>query len=88
MWTQAAIDQAVEAARSVVRADGGDLVLVEANDKRGRVILRLDVTNVNCDAADGSCLLPGRMLQPMMVRLMEPHLGGEFELRLEDPRAG
>ena len=88
MWTQTAIDQAVDAARSVVRPDGGELVLVEANPKRGRVILRLDVTNLRCDAADGSCLLPGRLLQGMMQKLMEPHLGGEFELRLEDPRAG
>jgi Fe-S cluster biogenesis protein NfuA len=85
MWTREAIDNAVEAARSVVRADGGDLILVDANEKRGRIDLRLDVTNVHCDQG-GSCLLPGHMLEGMIANIVQQHVEGEFELRLDDPR--
>ena len=84
MWTQQAIDAAVEAARSVVRGDGADLVLVKADEKRARIDLRLDVTNLHCD--DGTCLLPGRLLEPMIVARLQEHLEGEFDVRLEDPR--
>jgi hypothetical protein len=84
MWSQEAINAGVEAARSVVRGDGADLILVKADEKRGRIDLRLDVTNLNCD--DGTCLLPGRMLEGMIAAKLQEHLDGEFELRLEDPR--
>ena len=85
MWTNESIDAAVEAARSVVRADGADLVLVQANEKRGRIDLRLDVTHVHCDQG-GTCLLPGRMLEGLIANILQQHVDGEFELRLEDPR--
>lgn len=86
MWTQQAIEAAVEAARVVVRGDGADLVLVDADEKRGEVRLRLDVANLHCD--DGTCLLPGRMLSGMIAAQLQEHLDGEFELVLEDPREG
>lgn len=85
MWTQESIAAGVEAARSVVRGDGADLILVSADEKRGRVELRLDVTNLHCEAG-GACLLPGRMLSGMIAARLQEHLEGEFELRLEDPR--
>ncbi len=84
MWTQESIDAGVEAARSVVRGDGADLILVKADEKRGRVDLRLDVTNVNCD--DGTCLLPGHLLEGMIAAKLQEHIEGEFELHLQDPR--
>ena len=84
MWSQQAIEAGVEAARTVVRGDGADLILVKADEKRGRIELKLDVTNVNCDT--GTCLLPGRMLEGMISAKLQEHLEGEFELRLEDPR--
>lgn len=84
MWTQQAIDAGVEAARSVVRGDGADLVLVEADEKRGRIDLRLDVANLHCES--GTCLLPGRLLEGMIAARLQDHLEGEFELHLEDPR--
>jgi hypothetical protein len=83
-WTQEAVDASVEAARSVVRGDGADLVLVNADARRARIDLKLDVANLNCD--DGTCLLPGRLLKPMIEARMREHLAGEWELRLEDPR--
>jgi hypothetical protein len=84
MWTQESIDAGVEAARSVVRGDGADLVLVKADEKRGSIDLRLDVTNLHCE--DGTCLLPGRMLEGMIIAKLQEHLEGEFELTLHDPR--
>lgn len=84
MWSQESIDAGVEAARSVVRGDGADLILVKADEKRGRVDLRLDVTNLNCE--DGTCLLPGRLLEGMIAAKLQEHIESEFELHLEDPR--
>ncbi len=84
MWTEQSINKGVEAARSVVRGDGADLVLVRADESRASVELRLDVTNLHCN--NGSCLLPGHMLEPMIMARLQDHLDGEFELRLEDPR--
>jgi len=84
VWTKQAIDDAVEAARSVVRGDGADLVLVEANERRARIELRLDVSSLHCD--DGACLLPGHLLEPMIMARLKDHVEGEFELRLQDPR--
>ena len=83
-WTQEAVDASVEAARAVVRGDGADLVLVKADARRARIDLKLDVENLTCD--DGTCLLPGRLLKPMIEAKMREHLEGEWELRLEDPR--
>ncbi|HVF63086.1 MAG TPA: hypothetical protein VNE58_03735 [Casimicrobiaceae bacterium] len=84
MWTEHAVAAGVEAARSVVRGDGADLILIAADERRGEVALRLDVANLHCD--DGTCLLPGRMLESLILSKLQEHLEGEFELRLEDPR--
>lgn len=86
MWTSESIEAAVEAARSVVRGDHADLILLGADEKRARIDLRLDVTNLQCE--DGTCLLPGRLLEPMIMAKMQEHLDGEFEVRVEDPRSG
>ena len=85
MWTQQAIDAGVEAARTVVKGDGADLILVNADAKRGRIELKLDVTNLTC--TDGTCLLPGRLLEGMITSKLQEHIEGAFELRLEDPRS-
>lgn len=84
MWNEQTISEALDAARSVVRGDGADLELVSADEKRGRIALRLDVTNLHCE--DGTCLLPGRLLEPMIMARLQEHIEGEFELALEDPR--
>jgi len=84
IWTQSTLDASLEAARTVVRGDGADLVLVKADERRARIDLKLDVEKLSCD--DGSCLLPGRLLKPMIESKMREHLSGEWELRLTDPR--
>jgi hypothetical protein len=85
-WTQSTLDASLEAARTVVRGDGADLVLVKADERRARIDLKLDVENLTCE--DGTCLLPGRLLKPMIEAKMREHIAGEWELRLADPREG
>ena len=84
MWNQETIGSAVEAARAVVRGDGADLELISADQKRGTIALRLDVANLHCE--DGTCLLPGRLLEGMIMAKLQEHIEGEFEISLEDPR--
>ena len=84
MWSNELIAAGVEAARSVVRGDGADLKLVSADEKRGEIRLFLDVSNLHCEG--GTCLLPGHMLEGMVLARLQEHIEGEFELHLEDPR--
>ena len=84
MWTDQTIDAGVEAARIVVRGDGADLKLVRADEKRGQIKLLLDVSKLHCE--DSTCLLPGRLLEGMIMAKLQEHIEGEFELVLEDPR--
>lgn len=84
MWDQATIEAGVEAAQSVVRGDGALLKLVNTDEKRGQIALLLDVTNMHCE--EGTCLLPGRMLEGMILAKLQEHIEGEFELSLKDPR--
>ncbi len=86
MWTQEAIEAGVAAARTVVRGDGADLKLINADEKVGRISLLLDVTHLQC--AEGTCLLPGHLLEGMIQSKLQEHISGEFEVELEDPRKG
>ena len=84
MWTDEAVNAGVAAARSMVSADGADLILVKADARRARIDLKLDVTNLSCD--DGSCLVQGPLLHNIIVSKLQEHLDGEFEVRIDDPR--
>jgi len=84
MWTEDAINAGVADARAMVSADGADLILVKADERRARIDLRLDVSNLTC--ADGSCLVQGKLLESMITARLQEHLAGEFEVRIEDPR--
>jgi uncharacterized protein YjfI (DUF2170 family) len=83
-WQAETIDAALEEARALVRSDGADLHLVEANEKAARIVLRLDVGDASC--ATGACVMPGEMLEPLIAAALGRHLPGEFELRILDPR--
>ncbi|HSV78700.1 MAG TPA: hypothetical protein VLK85_05780 [Ramlibacter sp.] len=84
-WNSPAVQRAVEAARELVRADGADLELVSADERRGRIVMRLDVSGLRCEDG-GACLVPKALLEPMLLAAMQRELPGEFELRLQDPR--
>lgn len=85
-WSAESVNAALEEARALVRSDGADLELVEANDKAARIVLRLDVTNASC--ATGACVMPGDMLEPLVAEAIARHLPGELELQILDPRRG
>ena len=84
MWSEDSINAAVAAARAMVSADGADLILVKADERRARIDLRLDVTNLTCE--DGTCLVQGPLLDSMVAAALQQHLSGEFEVRIDDPR--
>jgi Fe-S cluster biogenesis protein NfuA len=83
-WPAESVNAALEEARALVRSDGADLELVEANEKAARIVLRLDVTNASCET--GACVMPGEILEPLVAEAIARHIAGEFELKILDPR--
>ena len=66
----------------MLRADGADLLLVEANPKTARVHLQLVLDEVGC----AECVLPPDMLRETINDSLQRRIVGEFELVLDDPR--
>jgi len=66
-----------------LRADGADLLLVEANPKTARINLRLVLDTVGCE----ECVLPPAELLATINDSLQRRIAGEFELLLDDPRA-
>lgn len=83
-WTTDIIASALAEARALVLSDGADLLLVEANEKAARIVMRLDVTNASCET--GTCVMPGEILQRLVADILARHLPGELELEIIDPR--
>ncbi len=73
---------AVDEVGRILRADGADLLLLEANPKTARVHLRLVLDAVSCD----ECVLPPDMLRETIEASLQRRIRGEFELVLDDPR--
>ncbi|MGZ8751858.1 MAG: NifU family protein [Acidimicrobiia bacterium] len=76
------VAEAVDEVGRMLRADGADLLLVEADPKtlRIRLALRLD------DAGCADCVLPPDQLAETVARAIRHRVPGEFELVLDDPR--
>jgi Fe-S cluster biogenesis protein NfuA len=79
--TTAVIDAVEELAR-MLRADGGDLVLIAADPKTDRIRVQLVLDDVSC----ADCILPPDMLFETMQHSLARRVPGEFELVLDDPR--
>jgi hypothetical protein len=79
--TTAVIDAVEELAR-MLRADGGDLVLIAADPKTDRIRVQLVLDDVSC----ADCILPPDMLFETMQESLARRVPGEFELLLDDPR--
>ena len=73
---------AVDEVGRILRADGADLLLVEANPKTARVHLRLVLDTVGCE----ECVLPPDMFRETINDSLQRRIVGEFELVLDDPR--
>ena len=78
----AEVAAAVEELASVIRADGGDLVLEGADPATDRVEVRLDLDGVSCL----DCILPPDQLRRTLEDGIARRVPGEFELVLHDPR--
>ncbi len=77
-----AIAIAVDELGRMLRADGGDLLLVNADSKLDRITLRLVLDDVSCE----ECVLPPEELFETVQQSLARRVRGEFELVLEDPR--
>ncbi len=78
----AAIALAVDEVGRMLRADGGDLVLLEADPKTLRIRLQLRLDDVSC----ADCILAPSELARTIRASMERRVPGEFELLIDDPR--
>lgn len=79
---EGAVAEAVAELAQLLRADGGDLVLLEANSKTDRVQLQLVLDDVSC----ADCILAPDVLFETVQQSLQRRMPGEFELFLDDPR--
>jgi Fe-S cluster biogenesis protein NfuA len=77
------VSAAVEEMAAVLRADGGDLVLVDADPATDRIEVRVDLDGVSCL----DCVMPTAALHDVITASISRHSRGEFELVLVDPRS-
>ena len=82
MMDHDAVTVAVEEVARILRADGADLKLVEANAKTARIHLVLVLASVTCE----ECVLPPDTLYQTIDQALQRRVTGEFELVLDDPR--
>ena len=66
----------------MLRADGADLLLLEADPKTLRVRLEVRFDNVSC----AECVLAPDELVRTVTEAIGRRVPGEFELILDDPR--
>jgi hypothetical protein len=76
------VAEAVDEIGRVLRADGADLVLLEADPKTLRIRLELRLDGVECS----DCVLPPEQLAETITQAIHRRMPGEFELLLDDPR--
>jgi hypothetical protein len=76
------IADAVEEVGRLLRADGADLLLVEADPKTLRIRLCLRLDSVDCT----DCVLPPGELAQTIAQAIRTRVRGEFELLIDDPR--
>jgi hypothetical protein len=81
---RAEVSTAVDEVARILRADGADLTIVDADPRTARVRLALVLDTVSCE----DCVLPPPMLFDTIEQSLHRRVAGEFELLLDDPRAG
>jgi hypothetical protein len=79
---ESTVAAAVDEVGRFLRADGADLLLVEANPTSARIHLRLVLEPVGCE----ECVLPPAELRETINDSLQRRIVGEFELVLDDPR--
>jgi hypothetical protein len=77
-----AVAEAVDGVGRIIRADGGELVVVAIDPATLRVSLALELDGVSC----AECILPPDQLRTTIEDAIARRVRGEFELVLADPR--
>jgi Fe-S cluster biogenesis protein NfuA len=77
-----AVGAAVEELGAVLRLDGADLHLVDADPRTARIEVRLELEDANCE----DCVMPPELLEQMIGDAISRRVRGEFELIVRDPR--
>jgi hypothetical protein len=77
-----AVGAAVEELGAVLRLDGADLHLVDADPKTARIEVRLELEDADC----ADCIMPPELLEQMIGDAISRRVRGEFELIVRDPR--
>jgi hypothetical protein len=77
-----AVAGAVAELARMLRADGADLLLVEADPRTLRIRLELRFDDVSC----AECVLAPDELARTVTDAIRRRVPGEFELLLDDPR--
>jgi Fe-S cluster biogenesis protein NfuA len=81
---QDSVIESVKEVQLLLRGDGADLVLVDADPKTARIAVRLDLSEVGCE----DCVLPPDLLHEMITAAFQKRLSEEFEVVVDDPRVG
>lgn len=76
------VEAAVEEMGALLRLDGADLQMLQADPKTARIEVALDLAGVECD----DCVMPPELLEQMISDAVSRRVRGEFELVLRDPR--
>ena len=76
------VAEAVDEVGRVLRADGADLLLLDADPTTLRIRLELRLDGVECT----DCVLPPDQLAATITQAIHRRMPGEFELVLDDPR--
>ena len=76
------ISAAIEETGRFLRADGADLLLLDADPKTARVRLRLVLDGVEC----ADCVLPPDALFETIVDALQRRAPGDYEVLVDDPR--
>jgi hypothetical protein len=78
----AAVAEAVDEIGRMLRADGADLLLVDADPRTARVHVRLELAGAQC----AECVLPPDELARTIEISVRRRVPEEFELLVDDPR--
>jgi len=79
---QEAVAETVDEMGALLRSDGADLRLVQADPKTARIEIALELDDAECE----DCVLPAELLKQMIADALSRSVRGEFELVLHDPR--
>jgi len=77
-----AVAETVDEMGALLRSDGADLRLLDADPKTARIEVALELEGAECE----DCVLPPELLEQMISDALARRVRGEFELVLHDPR--